>query len=45
MKMVKQESIKQEINQKGIHVAGVGPAAENKILFAGIYCDHGLTAN
>ena len=39
-----QESIKQEINQKGIHVACVGPAAENRILFAGIYCDHGRTA-
>jgi len=22
----------------------VGPAAENRILFAGIYCDHGRTA-
>jgi len=39
-----QEAIKQEINQKGIHVACVGPAAENGILFAGIYCDHGRTA-
>ncbi len=39
-----QELVKQEIGQKGIHVACVGPAAENGILFAGIYCDHGRTA-
>ena len=39
-----QELIKQEINQKGIHVAVIGPAAEHGILFAGIYCDHGRTA-
>ena len=39
-----QEIIKQEINRTGIHVACVGPAAENRILFAGIYCDHGRTA-
>ncbi|MBI1794992.1 MAG: aldehyde ferredoxin oxidoreductase family protein [Chloroflexi bacterium] len=39
-----QELVRQEINQKGIHVAVIGPAAENRILFAGIYCDHGRTA-
>jgi len=39
-----QELVKQEIGQKGIHVACVGPAAENRILFAGIYCDHGRMA-
>jgi aldehyde:ferredoxin oxidoreductase len=39
-----QELVKQEINQKGIHVAVIGPAAEHGILFAGIYCDHGRTA-
>ena len=39
-----QEAIKQEIKQKGIHVAVIGPAAEHGILFAGIYCDHGRTA-
>ena len=39
-----QDFVKQEIGKKGIHVACVGPAAENGILFAGIYCDHGRTA-
>jgi aldehyde:ferredoxin oxidoreductase len=39
-----QELIKQEIGQPGIHVAVIGPAAENGVLFAGIYCDHGRTA-
>jgi aldehyde:ferredoxin oxidoreductase len=39
-----QDIIKGEVAQKGIHVACVGPAAENGILFAGIYCDHGRTA-
>jgi aldehyde:ferredoxin oxidoreductase len=39
-----QELVKQEIGRTGIHVAVVGPAAENGVLFAGIYCDHGRTA-
>jgi aldehyde:ferredoxin oxidoreductase len=39
-----QELVKQEIGKKGIHVAVIGPAAENGILFAGIYCDQGRTA-
>lgn len=39
-----QELIRQEIGQKGIRVAVVGPAAEKGVLFAGIYCDHGRTA-
>lgn len=39
-----QELVKQEIGQKGIHVAVVGLAAEKRVLFAGIYCDHGRTA-
>ena len=41
---VTQEAVRQEIGQKGIHVAVVGPAAENGVLFAGVYCDHGRTA-
>src|SRR5512138_2664762 len=39
-----QDLVKQELGQKGIHVAVIGPAAERGILFAGIYCDHGRTA-
>lgn len=39
-----QESIKKELGVARIHVACVGPAAENGILFAGIFCDHGRTA-
>jgi aldehyde:ferredoxin oxidoreductase len=39
-----QESIKKELNVAGMHVACVGPAAENGVLFAGIFCDHGRTA-
>ena len=39
-----QDIVKQELGEKGIHVACVGPAAENRVLFAGIYCDHGRTA-
>ncbi len=39
-----QEIVKNETTPKGTHVAVVGPAAENGVLFAGIYCDHGRTA-
>ncbi len=39
-----QEAVKQEVGQKGTHVAVVGPAAEKRVLFAGIYCDHGRAA-
>ena len=39
-----QESIKKELGVAGTRVACVGPAAENGILFAGIFCDHGRTA-
>ncbi len=39
-----QELIKQETERAGTHVAVVGLAAENRVLFAGIYCDHGRTA-
>ncbi len=39
-----QEIIKEEIGQRGIHVAVIGPAAEKGVLFSGIFCDHGRTA-
>jgi aldehyde:ferredoxin oxidoreductase len=39
-----QESIKQELNVTGTRVACIGPAAENGVLYAGIFCDHGRTA-
>lgn len=39
-----QELIKQEIGNTAIHVAVVGPAAEKRVLFSGIFCDHGRTA-
>ncbi|MCL4528624.1 MAG: aldehyde ferredoxin oxidoreductase family protein [Chloroflexi bacterium] len=39
-----QEIVKQEVGRTNAHVAVVGPAAENGVLFAGIYCDHGRTA-
>ncbi len=39
-----QEAIKQELNQPSARVAVIGPAAENGVLFAGIFCDHGRTA-
>ncbi len=39
-----QEQIRAEIGIPGVRVACVGPAAENGVLFAGIFCDHGRTA-
>ncbi len=39
-----QESVKSELGVAGTRVACVGPAAENGVLFAGIFCDHGRTA-
>lgn len=39
-----QESIKKELGVSKAHVACIGPAAENGVLFAGIFCDHGRTA-
>lgn len=39
-----QESVKKELGMAGTRVACVGPAAENGVLFAGIFCDHGRTA-
>ncbi|MEW5941409.1 MAG: aldehyde ferredoxin oxidoreductase N-terminal domain-containing protein, partial [Chloroflexota bacterium] len=39
-----QESVKKELNVAGARVACIGPAGENGVLFAGIFCDHGRTA-
>lgn len=39
-----QESIKKELGVVGARVAGIGPAGENRVLFSGIFCDHGRTA-
>lgn len=39
-----QESIKKEIGVANARVACIGPAAENGVMFAGIFCDHGRTA-
>jgi aldehyde:ferredoxin oxidoreductase len=39
-----QESIKKELGVAGARVAGIGPAGENRVLFSGIFCDHGRTA-
>lgn len=39
-----QESIKKEVGAANARVACVGPAAENGVLFAGIFCDHGRAA-
>ena len=39
-----QEIIKSEIGVPGMHVLTIGPAGENGVLFAGLFCDHGRTA-
>lgn len=39
-----QSHIKNEIGVPGIHVLTIGPAGENGILFAGLFCDQGRTA-
>jgi aldehyde:ferredoxin oxidoreductase len=39
-----QDLVRQALGQRNARVAVVGPAAENGVLFAGIYCDHGRTA-
>lgn len=39
-----QEAIKKEIGRPGMHVLTIGPAGENGVLFAGLFCDHGRTA-
>jgi len=39
-----QTRIREEIGQKTAHVATIGEAGERKVLYAGIFCDHGRTA-
>jgi aldehyde:ferredoxin oxidoreductase len=39
-----QNSIKNELAVPGIHVLTIGPAGENGVSFAGMYCDHGRSA-
>jgi aldehyde:ferredoxin oxidoreductase len=39
-----QDSIIKEINQPHTRVAAIGPAGENLLGYAGIFCDHGRTA-
>ena len=39
-----QSIIKSEIGVPGAHILTIGPAGENGVLFAGLFCDHGRTA-
>jgi len=39
-----QETVKRQVSAAGAHVACIGPAGENGVLFSGIFCDHGRTA-
>jgi len=39
-----QRRIKEEVNQPKARVLAIGPAGENKVLFSGIFCDHGRAA-
>jgi aldehyde:ferredoxin oxidoreductase len=39
-----QSIIKTELSISGTHVLTIGPAGENGIKFAGLYCDHGRSA-
>ncbi|GAB4504685.1 MAG: aldehyde ferredoxin oxidoreductase family protein [Anaerolineales bacterium] len=39
-----QSTIRQEVGQPRARVAVIGPAGENGVLLAGIFCDHGRTA-
>jgi aldehyde:ferredoxin oxidoreductase len=39
-----QTRIKTEIDQPKAKVLAIGPAGENKVLFSGLFCDHGRTA-
>ncbi len=39
-----QTVLKNELSRPSARVAVIGPAGENGILFAGIFCDHGRTA-
>ncbi|MGQ9833586.1 MAG: aldehyde ferredoxin oxidoreductase family protein [Candidatus Villigracilaceae bacterium] len=39
-----QEAVKNELAQAGVHVAVIGPAGENLVQMAGIFCNHGRAA-
>jgi aldehyde:ferredoxin oxidoreductase len=39
-----QAIIKNEIGLPGAHILTIGPAGENGVLFAGLFCDHGRAA-
>lgn len=39
-----QEQIKAELGIPNVRVLTIGPAGENGVLFAGLFCDHGRTA-
>ncbi|MFH1909429.1 MAG: aldehyde ferredoxin oxidoreductase family protein [Chloroflexota bacterium] len=39
-----QAVLKNEMNRPSARVAVIGPAGENGVLYAGIFCDHGRTA-
>jgi aldehyde:ferredoxin oxidoreductase len=39
-----QSIIKNKIGMQGARVLTIGPAGENGVLFAGLFCDHGRTA-
>lgn len=39
-----QEIIRSEVGVPGARVLTIGPAGENGVLFAGLFCDHGRTA-
>lgn len=39
-----QTIIKSELAVPGVHVLTIGPAGENGVVYAGLYCDHGRTA-
>jgi aldehyde:ferredoxin oxidoreductase len=39
-----QSLIKSELQAAGAHVLTIGPAGEQGVLFAGLFCDHGRTA-
>jgi aldehyde:ferredoxin oxidoreductase len=39
-----QTLVRQDVGSRSAHVAVIGPAAERRVVFSGIYCDHGRTA-
>ena len=44
IRMKHRPSLKAELSIPGIHVLTIGPAGENGVMFAGLYCDHGRSA-